>query len=82
MKKKSSKKADSSKTPSKSKSKSKDKSKKKTSKKILSAAAQFKRTSKKIIDDMFLKLVGSKVLARAQEVASTIKKEKKVKGRK
>ena len=51
--------------------------------KVKSAAVQIRKTTKKMIDDVFLKLVGSRVLERAQEMTKDIKKEKsKGKGRK
>jgi len=56
--------------------------KKRASQRVLSAAAQIRRTTKKIIDDVFLKVVGARVLERAEEVTQNLKKEKKVKGRK
>lgn len=56
---------------------------KKASKKILSAAAHLKNTTKKMVDDVFLKVLGSRVLERAQEMTQSLHKEKSgKKGRK
>ncbi|MEZ0391365.1 MAG: hypothetical protein ACAH59_04065 [Pseudobdellovibrionaceae bacterium] len=56
--------------------------KKRASQRVLSAAAQLRRTTKKLVDDVFLKLVGSKVLARSEEIQKTMKKERKSKKKK
>jgi hypothetical protein len=56
---------------------------KRASKKILSAATHVKNTTKKIVDDVFLKVLGLRVLERAQEVTQNLHQEKKRrKGRK
>ncbi|MGZ5280408.1 MAG: hypothetical protein ACXWC9_10720 [Pseudobdellovibrionaceae bacterium] len=49
---------------------------KRASKKILSAAAHIRKTTKKIVDDVFLKVVGLRVLERAQEITRSLPKEK------
>lgn len=49
----------------------------KAAQKVKSAAAHISKTTKKIVDDVFLKIVGMKVLERAQAVTKDIKKEKK-----
>jgi hypothetical protein len=59
----------------------KSKVRKKTSQKVLSAASHLRTTTKKLVDDVFLKVVGMKVLARAQEMTKTLRKEQKPKGK-
>jgi len=49
---------------------------KRASKKILSAAAHIQKTTKKMVDDVFLKVVGLRVLERAQEITRSLHKEK------
>lgn len=47
---------------------------KKTS--LKKVAKQITRTTKKMVDDVFLKLIGRRVLERAEAVSATLKKEK------
>jgi hypothetical protein len=54
----------------------KDAKVKRASKKILSAAGYVKTATKKLIDDVFLKVVGSRALERAQEMTQSLRKEK------
>jgi hypothetical protein len=49
----------------------------KTSAKVRSAAAHIGKTTKKMVDDVFLKVLGMKVLARAQEITQSLQKEKR-----
>ncbi len=49
----------------------------KKSNQMIQAAARFKNTTKKVVDDVILKLVGMKVLARAEEMTQILRKEKK-----
>lgn len=55
--------------------------KKRTSQKVLSAASHLKTKTKKLVDDVFLKLVGLKVLERAEEMTQEIRKEGKPQSR-
>lgn len=58
-------------------SKAKASSKKKTRvRRVLKAANNLRKTTKKMVDDVFLKLVGMRVLERAQAMSATIKAEK------
>ncbi len=67
----------------KKKAKTSDRKVKRASKKILSAASHVKNTTKKIVDDVFLKVLGLRVLERAQAMTQTLHKEKSgKKGRK
>jgi hypothetical protein len=43
---------------------------------VLKAANQFRKTTKKMVDDVFLKLVGMRVLERAQQMSASLKEEK------
>jgi|GEM_PF-3097008 len=43
---------------------------------VLKAANQFRKTTKKMVDDVFLKLVGMRVLERAQQMSASLKQEK------
>lgn len=43
---------------------------------VLKAAHQFRKTTKKMVDDVFLKLVGMRVLERAQQMSASLKQEK------
>jgi hypothetical protein len=49
---------------------------KRASKKILSAANYVKTATKKLIDDVFLKVVGNRALERAEEMTQSLRKEK------
>jgi len=49
---------------------------KKTSRKVMSAARQLTKTTKKMVDDVFLKLVGMRVLERAQAMTQSLHQEK------
>ncbi len=48
---------------------------KRASKKIMSAASQLKKTTKKLVDDVFLKVVGLRVLERAKQMTESLHKE-------
>ena len=43
---------------------------------VLKAANHLRKTTKKMVDDVFLKLVGMRVLERAQQVSASLKEEK------
>lgn len=43
---------------------------------VLKAAKHLRKTTKKMVDDVFLKLVGMRVLERAQQVSASLKEEK------
>ncbi len=55
---------------------------KRASKKILSAASHIQKATKKMVDDVFLKVVGLRVLERAQEMTKSLHKEKSASKRK
>lgn len=49
------------------------------SQRVLRAAQKIRKTTKKMVDDVFLKLVGMRVLERAQEISASLKEEKSAK---
>jgi hypothetical protein len=55
---------------------SKAKSRIKTRNKMMKAADHIRKTTKKMVDDVFLKLVGRRVLERAEEVSRSLSQEK------
>lgn len=79
------KKSDTRKAPSRAGTKSKSHSQsqgaaragRKTTAKVRSAAVHIGKTTKKMVDDVFLKVLGMKVLARAQEITQSLQKEKR-----
>ncbi len=50
--------------------------------KVMKAAKQIRKTTKKMVDDVILKLLGMRVLERAQEVSRSLLNEKKGKKQK
>lgn len=49
---------------------------------VLKAAKHLRKTTKKMVDDVFLKLVGMRVLERAQQMSASLKEEKAQAGKK
>jgi hypothetical protein len=43
---------------------------------VLKAAKHLRKTTKKMVDDVFLRFVGMRVLERAQQMSATLKAEK------
>ena len=48
----------------------------KTKAKVLQVAKSMKETTRRLVDDMFLKVVGLKVLERAQEMTESLRQQR------